>query len=178
VVYQFACIEYIFKNFLKSCLTLSKIQYITIIYILEYEKTQDYLILTQVWGGTPSSRKRTFVHCNLRYSSSLFRTIVKYFITSITQCAVYPIIFLRRARRKCPLFRWRGSRTAYRSAETSHVPSFLPNFETETSYDFAKLETPWRESRERRSPHEGSHPDTHSVSAGWFVFPPATFLPR
>jgi len=112
-----------------------------------------------VWSGTPSSHKRTFVHCNLRYSSSLFRTIVKYFITSITQCAVYPIIFLRRAG-KCPLFRWRGSRTAYRSAETlsSRVPSFLSNFETETSYDFAKLETPWRESRERRSPREGRYP--------------------
>lgn len=56
----------------------------------------------------------------------------------------------------------------------------FPSFRTPRPkrYDFAKLETPWRESRERKSPREGSLPDTHSVSAAWFVFPPATFLPR
>lgn len=125
----------------------------------------------------PPPKKNRFIslHCNFARDIVLFaQTTVKYFISPITQCAVYPITFVHRA----PCFAGRESRTTYRSAETSHIPSFLPNSGAETNYDFVKLETPWRESRERRSPRERSLPDTHSVFAGWFVFLPATFLPR
>lgn len=129
-------------------------------------------------------KKLMLLYCNyLNYSSFLSRSFLNreiYFISTITQCAVYPIIFLRRTRR-CPVFRWRGSRTAWRTdAETSHVPFFPPNSGAETSYDFAKLETPWRESRERRNPPSSPPPPVKNPSPIPILFPPdgLSFLPR
>lgn len=65
----------------------------------------------------------------------------------------------------CPLFR--------RLTDPPNLFSSLPP-ELRNELRLRELETPWRESRERGSLHEGSLLDTHSVSAGWFVFPPAT----
>lgn len=154
----------------------------TYLEIWKKKKIQDYLILIQVSGSTPSPPQKKI-------------TSYHYIVTLL---GIQFFFFPRRARREifhiadnsvrclsnyfltsCPLFRWHERAKVPIRRNFSHP--CLPSFRTpgaETNYDFVKLETPWRESRERRSPRERSLSDTHSVFTGWFVFLPATFLPR